>query len=79
LHRGVKGFLLVGRGGRFANAALTERTGNGNRRSFDCDVRKCANIFAQDDTISGLGWREQTTADAEARATAKGDPCGMTN
>ena len=34
-----------------------KRTGNGksNRESFDSDVRSCANIFVQDDAVSGLG------------------------
>jgi len=29
---------------------------NGNRRSFDSEVRKCANLFAQDDTSLGGLW-----------------------
>jgi hypothetical protein len=66
---------------KIRKTAARKRTGNGKgkRRSFDCNVRKCANIFAQDDTVSRLGWREQTTASAEARATAETDPYGMTN
>jgi hypothetical protein len=66
---------------KIREAAAMKRTGNGKdkRRSFDWYVRKCANISAQDDTVSRLGWREQTTASAEARATAETDPYGMTN
>jgi hypothetical protein len=59
-----------------------KRTGNGkgNRRSFDCDVRKCANLFAQDDRVvcerERREEREQTTADAEERQQRKQIPAG---
>src|SRR5260370_34060781 len=53
LHRGSKGFPLAG------EMRKIRACGKGNGRSFDSDVRKCANIFAQDDTGFRIG-RERT-------------------
>src|ERR1700732_160491 len=55
-----------------ARYCSVQRTNNskGNSRSFDCDVRKCANLFAQDDNSRvGVRRTDKSNSKSEMRGS----------